>query len=174
MKTLKTAIYIFFLLTFASCTKVISLKLGNNTNELVIEGNVTNTAGPQIIKLSTNVPFSNTNIYPPVTGATVSVSDQDGNIFQFTEGPNGTYSNAQLTGIPGNTYTMSVTTGGKNYIAKSTMPAVVNLDSITSKNDVIQTSDNKKVVTVYYQDPASVVNQYRFVLLMISLITAAM
>ena len=164
MKTLKTAIYLFLLLTLAACTKQINLKLGNNTGELVIEGNITNTAGPQIIKLSTNVPFSSTNIYPPVTGATISVSDQSGNIYPFTEGPSGTYSNSQLTGIPGNTYTMTVTTGGKTYTAKSTMPAVVNLDSLTSKNDVIQTSDNKKIVTVYYQDPAGIANQYLFML----------
>jgi hypothetical protein len=164
MKTLKTAIYLLFFLSLASCTKVIDLKLGNNTGELVIEGNITNTAGPQIIKLSTNVPFSNTNTYPPVTGATVSVSDQAGNIYLFTEGPSGTYSNTGLSGIPGDTYTMTVTTGGKKYTATSVMPAVVKLDSLTSKNDVIQTSDHKKLVTVYYRDLAGVANQYRFVL----------
>jgi hypothetical protein len=164
MKTLKIALYIFSLLALASCTKVIDLKLGNDTGKLVIEGNITNTAGPQIIKLTTNVPFSNTNTYPAVSGATVSVSDQNGNTYPFTESPSGTYSNSQLTGIPGNTYTMTVTTGGKTYTASSTMPLVVNLDSLTSKNDVIQTSDHKKVVTVYYQDPAGTPNQYRFVM----------
>jgi Domain of unknown function (DUF4249) len=164
MKTLKTALYLFSLLAFVSCTKVIDLKLGNNTGELVIEGNITNTAGPQVIKLSTNVPFSNTNTYPPVAGAMVSVSDQAGSTYPFTEGPPGTYSNSQLTGIPGNTYTMTVTANGKTYTATSVMPGVVNLDSLTSKNEVIQTSDHKKVVTVYYQDPTGAANQYRFVL----------
>jgi hypothetical protein len=164
MKTFKIALYIFSLLALASCTKVIDLKLGNDTGKLVIEGNITNTAGPQIIKLSTNVPFSNTNTYPAVSGATVSVSDQNGNTYPFIESPSGTYTNSQLTGIPGNTYTMTVTTGGKTYTASSTMPLVVNLDSLTSKNEVIQTSDHKKVVTVYYQDPAGVANQYRFVM----------
>jgi hypothetical protein len=164
MKTLKIALYFFSLLALASCTKVIDLKLGNDTGKLVIEGNITNTAGPQIIKLSTNVPFSNTNTYPPVGGATVSVSDQADNTYPFVESPAGTYSNSQLTGIPGNTYTMTVTTGGKTYTATSVMPAVVNLDSLTSKNEVIQTNDHKKVVTVYYQDPADVASQYRFVM----------
>ncbi|WP_179413249.1 DUF4249 domain-containing protein [Mucilaginibacter sp. E4BP6] len=164
MKTFKIVIYLFSIFAITSCTKVIELKLGNNTGELVIEGNVTNATGPQIIKLSTNVPFSNTNTYPPVTGASVSVSDQNGNTYPFTEGPSGTYSNSQLTGSSGNKYTMTVTSGGKTYTATSVMPAVVNLDSLSSMNDVIQTSDNKKVVTVYYQDPADVTNQYRFVL----------
>ena len=164
MKTLRSAFYIFLLLAFGSCTKVIDLKLGNNTGKLVIEGNITDTAGQQIIKLSTNVPFSNTNTYPPVTGATISVSDQNGNTYPFTEGPSGTYSNTQLTGIPGNTYIMTVATGGKTYTATSMMPAVISLDSLTSKNDVFQTSNNNKVVTVYYQDPAGIANQYRFVM----------
>jgi len=164
MKFLKIAVYFFSLCILTSCTKVIDLKLGNNTGELVIEGNITNTTGPQVIMLSTNVPFTNTNTYPPVSGAAVSVSDQNGNRYAFTEGPSGTYSNSQLTGIPGNTYTMTVTTGGNTYTAASVMPAVVNLDSLTSKNEVVQTSNNQKIVTVYYQDPAGIANQYRFVM----------
>jgi hypothetical protein len=164
MKILKTTTYLFLLLALASCTKVINLELGNNSGHLVIEGNISNTRGPQIIKLSTNVPFTNTNTYPPVTGATISVSDQAGNTYPFTEGPSGTYSNTHLRGAPGNTYTMTVTAGGKTYTAASTMPDPVNLDSLTAKNEVIQSNDNKKVVTVYFQDPAAVANQYRFVL----------
>jgi hypothetical protein len=163
MKTLRTTLYLISLLALASCTKVIDLKLGNDTGKLVIEGNITNTAGSQVIKLSTNVPFSNTNTYPPVSGATVSVSDQAGNSYPFTEGPSGTYSNSLLTGIPGNTYTMTVVTGSKTYTATSVMPALVSLDSLTSKNEVVQTNDHKKVVTVYYQDPAGIANQYNFV-----------
>ncbi len=164
MKTLKITAYLFLLVALASCTKVINLDLRNNSGQLVIEGNITNARGPQIIKLSTNVPFTNTNTYPPVTGATISVSDQAGNTYPFTEGPAGTYTNAHLRGTPGDTYTMTVTTGGKTYTATSTMPEQVKLDSLTAKDEVIKTNDHKKVVTVYFEDPATEANQYRFVL----------
>src|ERR1700761_3071178 len=123
MKHLKLYISIICLPMFiSSCTKVVQLDLGNESGRLVIEGNITNGAGPQIIRLSTNVPFTNTNTYPAVSGATVTVTDQSGKSYSFTESPAGTYSNSQLLGIPGNKYTMSVLTGGITYTATSTMP----------------------------------------------------
>src|ERR1700760_2399042 len=104
------ALCVFF--TAASCTKVIDLELGDNSGELVIEGNITNVRAPQYITISRNVPFTNTNTYPSVTGAT-------GNVRQFTEGPSGTYSIGRLTGQPGGTYTLQIITNGKTYKAVS-------------------------------------------------------
>ncbi|HEY0244919.1 MAG TPA: DUF4249 domain-containing protein [Mucilaginibacter sp.] len=165
MKIFKSYVtYLLFLMVLSSCTKVIDLNLGNNTGELVIEGNLTNVAGPQAVKLSKNVSFSTSNTYPPVTGATVTVSDQAGNKYAFTEGPSGTYTVNGLAGMVGNTYTMAVSANAKTYTASSVMPAQVTLDSLTSKNDEFNTSKHKKVITVYYRDPVGVANQYRFVM----------
>ncbi len=145
-----------------SCTKVIDLNLGNDTGKLVIEGNITNLPGTHYIKLSQNVSFTNTNTYPAVTGATITVTDQAGNIYKLPEGPAGTYSINQFAGMSGNTYTMNVLTNGKNYTASSTMPDVVVLDSITPKSN--EFNRNNKEVTVHFKDPAGVPNQYRFVM----------
>ena len=166
MKALKTIVTLCLALPIlASCTKVISLDLGNDTGKLVIEGNVVNTNGPQTIKLSQNVSVYATNSYPAVSGAQVIVADQVGHNYTFTEGSTaGTYTNNSLVGLVGNTYTMTVVTGGKTYQASSTMPSVVTLDSLTYKDDPLNTSKHKKVLTVHYQDPAGVVNQYRFVI----------
>jgi len=163
MKAFKKYSLFFLIPMLASCTKVINLDLGNDTGKLVIEGNITNAAGPQTIKISRNVSVSATNTFPAVSGATVAVTDQAGNKSIFTEGPSGTYTVNSLTGITGNTYTMSVLTDSKTYSASSVMPAVVTLDSLTSRNSEINTSKHKKVITVYYQDPAGTANQYRFV-----------
>src|ERR1700741_46640 len=95
--SMRTAIKYYFLVLlaafmFASCKKVINLDLGNVSGELVIEGNITNVPGPQYVILSRNVPFTSPNVYPPVTGATVTMADGRGNQYQLTEGPAGTYS----------------------------------------------------------------------------------
>lgn len=156
--------FAFILFLTASCTKVIDLKLGNDTGKLVIEGKITNATGLQTIKLTTNVPFTNTNVYPPVTGAAVSVTDQSGKNYLFTETTEGTYSNTQLTGVPGNTYFMTVTTGGKTYKASSVMPGVVRLDSLTAKKSTFNSSDNQRQITVHYTDPAATANQYHFLM----------
>lgn len=150
-----------------SCTKVIDLKLDNAASQLDIEANLTNISGPQAVRLSTNVPFSNTNTYPPVTGATVTIKDQTGNSYTLAEGPQGSYSTSALTGVAGNTYTLNVLAGGQAYSAISAMPATVKMDSLSDKNRPLnrpQNGKDQKVITVYYKDPAGVANQYRFIL----------
>lgn len=147
-----------------SCKKVINLDLGNVSGELVIEGNVTNQTGLQKVILSRNVPFTSPNVYPSVTGAVVSISDDLGNQYQLAESPAGTYSRNSFAGTTGRTYSLSVTTGGTTYTAKSKMPDVVKLDSITDKNDFFNTSKNRKIITIHFQDPGGEVNQYRFVM----------
>lgn len=166
MKILKMRLLFFvsLLLICVSCTRVIDLELGNQSGDLVIEANITNVQGPQTIKLSTNVPFTNTNVYPPVTGATVSVSDQAGNNYAFTEAPLGTYSISNMAGVAGNTYTMHISTNNKTYTATSVMPSVVALDTVTAENNDVNSSNNKKKITVHYHDPVGIVNQYNFLL----------
>ncbi len=154
----------FIVLILTSCSKVIDLKLGNDTGKLVIEGNFTNILGPQMVKLTTNVPFSNPNNYPPVTGATVTVSDNTGNNYKLAESPAGTYSINQVAGISGKTYTMSVLFNGKTYTANSVMPNAVKLDSLAAQNDVFDSNKHRKNIIGYFQDPAGIKNQYRFLI----------
>lgn len=155
---------LIILLLATSCRKVIKLDLGNQTGELVIEGNITNITGRQYVKLSRNVPFTNTNEYPAVTGATVTLNNNHGNIYTFTEGPAGTYYLDPAYGKIGRTYTLNVTADGKTYTANSTMPAVVELDSISSQLNIFNNSKNQRMITVYFQDPKGINNQYRFVM----------
>lgn len=165
MKIFQKNILLLIILTIlTSCTKVIDLKLGNNTGKLVIEGNLTNVTGLQTIKLSQNVSVSATNTFPPVTGATVTVNDPAGRNYTFIEGPAGSYTNSSLTGTAGNSYTMMVIADAKNYQASSVMPTAVVLDSLTYKDEPVNTSKHKKVLTVHYLDPAGITNQYRFII----------
>jgi len=148
-----------------SCKKVIKLDLGNDSGKLVIEGNITDEPGPQYVKLSRNVPFTGTNTYPPVTGATVTIYDSTTNrYFDMTEGPAGTYSVEKGVGVLGNTYILTVNTGGQTYHAHSVMPQYVAMDSIATSNNILDKSDNKRMMTVYFNDPGGVKNQYRFLM----------
>ncbi|WP_183560386.1 DUF4249 domain-containing protein [Mucilaginibacter sp. SP1R1] len=163
------AIFLFIIffssaLLLTSCNKVIDLNLGNQAGQLVIEGNITNVSGPQSIKLSSNVSFSSTNTYPPVTGAQVTVTDQTGNSFTCAEGPAGTYVIGQLAGETDNTYTMHVVTNGKTYTASSIMPVFVPIDSVTSAKSEFDSGKNKRKITVHYHDPAGIANQYNFLM----------
>jgi hypothetical protein len=171
---MKKNIFIFSIISLVistiitSCTKNISITPANASGQLVIEGNLTNVSGPQYVTLSFNVPFNNSNTYPPVTGATVTISDQSGNIYLLPEGPPGTYSFNPLAGTAGTTYTLKAQVNGHVYTANSTMPSVVNLDSISAANNTVirhpKNGNPSKFVTAYYQDPAGIANYYRFIM----------
>jgi len=147
----------------ASCQKVISLKLNNAAPQLVIEGNLTDQFGVQYVTITRSVPFTSPNVVPTVGGAIVTMSDSNGNVYNFSQISAGLYSFYPISGVAGQTYKLTVTTGGKTYTASSTMPYPVNLDSLSAKINVFGKSD-LRTITVNYQDPPDTANQYRFVL----------
>ena len=44
-----------------ACEKVIDVKLDNAVSQLVIEGNMTNQQGQQVVKISKSVPYTDLN-----------------------------------------------------------------------------------------------------------------
>jgi len=151
------------LLLVSACQKVIDLKLDNSAPQLVIEGNLTDQIGAQVVTISKSVSFSAADNFPPVSGATVSISDSTGIPNTLTETVPGTYVIFPYQGFYGRTYTLTVKVNGITYKASSTMPLPVQLDSLTAKEDDLGKKDLRTIV-VNYQDPPKVPNQYRFVL----------
>jgi hypothetical protein len=160
--------FIYTLLAFtailhSSCEKVIELDLGDESGQLVIEAGIDNIPGQQIVKLSNNVPFTNTNTYPSVSGAQVSISDQHGHTYTFAESAAGTYILNNVAGVPGEEYNLKVFWNDKTYTAVSRMPEVVTLDSITFAKSEFG-DKGRQNISVHYKDPAGIANQYRFIL----------
>ena len=132
---------LLLLIAASSCKKVIDIDLRNQSGQLVIEGNFTDVIDTQVVKLSRNVPFTSTNTYPPVTGASVTMDNHHGRIVTFNEGPAGYYSVFPLGGTLGRTYTLSVVVDGKTYKADSTMPDEVALDSIAARPNIFDSGN---------------------------------
>ncbi|WP_069660128.1 DUF4249 domain-containing protein [Arcticibacter eurypsychrophilus] len=161
----KQSIYqILFLaatISLSSCEKVIDVKLDSSANQVVIEGNITDQQGPQTIKISQSVPYTDSNVYPAVTGAVVTVTDDAGGSWLFSEAQPGNYSLASFRGVPGRTYTLHVNANNVTYTAMSTMPKSVALDSLSV--DVISFGGNEnKQVQVHFKDPGNQINQYLY------------
>lgn len=157
-------IYLLIVSFLCSCERVIELELRDDIGRLVIEANFHDQQGAQTVRLSTNVRFSEPNTYPPVTGAQVTVEDDAGNTYIFKEGPAGIYTTDTVAGVYGRTYSLKVLTGDTTFSARSKMPSQVKLDSITARKDEFGDNENARIISVHYQDPAGVSNQYRFVL----------
>ncbi|MEO7309031.1 MAG: DUF4249 domain-containing protein [Chitinophagaceae bacterium] len=150
------------LLAFASCEKVIDIRLNDTAKKYVVEGNISNEAGQCTVNITQTKDFSENNDFPGVGGAVITVSDNGGAPVALAETARGVYTNAAINGTPGHTYTLEVTVGGQRFSSVSMMPAVVNLDSVYIEDRVLF-GDSTKIVNVTYKDPAAKGNAYRFI-----------
>jgi len=79
---------------------------------MVVEGQITNQEGPFQVKLTTTVPTDTKYYTIPVLFANVKIVDNEGKTFRLIGEPSGLYQTSEqhLKGIPGNTYTLYITT----------------------------------------------------------------
>jgi hypothetical protein len=151
------------LFSLSSCEKVIEVDLNDADKQIVIEGNITDVTGPQVIKITQSVPYTDSNIYPGIDSATVIVNDDAGHTWKFNRTEPGVYTIPSLRGLPGRTYNLTATINKVIYTASSKMPEPVLIDSLSIKS-ITFGGEERKQVEVIYNDPKETVNQYRFVL----------
>jgi len=162
-------IFVLLFLLFSSCEEVIDLDLETALPQLMVEGNITDGAGPYLVKLSkTGAYFGNQN-YEQVRDATVVLTDNTGQQKEtLAEISPGNYQTSTLQGVAGRTYILTITTAGKTYTAQSTMPYPVPLDSlgleyVESGFDEDAAGNTKGYeVKAHFQDPLGIKNYYRF------------
>jgi hypothetical protein len=159
---MKRYIFLFAVVALASCQRVVHLNLETTSPQLVIQGNVPNAGGFPTVTMSSSVNFYEPNTWPPVSGASVVITDSTFGVKDtLTETSPGTYTAYGISGIPDHIYNLFVQYGGKIYTATSTMPDPVVLDSITfstisfGNKTLIQPIPN-------FQDPPGVPNWYQF------------
>ncbi|HEV3223826.1 MAG TPA: DUF4249 domain-containing protein [Puia sp.] len=160
MKVLAPVTFILVFL-FYSCQKIVTLKLNTVPPQIVIQGEVTDSAGPYSITINQTADFYAPNVFPPVSGAVVKISDDLGASDSLIEYSPGIYSTQGLQARPGRTYTLSVFVQNKYYTSVSTMPMPVKLDSVTLE----LTSGfgmHRINAIVNFQDPPGIPNYYQF------------
>jgi hypothetical protein len=154
---------IFILLPLAliiSCTKTITPALNTAPTQLIIQGAISDTAGPYYVSVLNSVGFYSGNRYPGVSGASITITDSTSGLRDvLTETTTGYYTTHSLVqGIYGHTYLLNVSLNGKTYTASSTMPQPVALDSVSfdyQTKNTIRAQAN-------YQDPKGIVNFYKY------------
>lgn len=145
-----------------SCKKIVALNLNDAPPQIVIQGEVTDSAGPYTVYINKSVDFYADNTFPALSGAIVKITDNTGVSDSLTETAPGVYATHILQGVPGNTYTLSVLAQNASYTSSSTMPLPVPLDSVTFKTTGGFGQKNISAV-VNFQDPAGIKNYYQFV-----------
>jgi Domain of unknown function (DUF4249) len=119
-----------------ACEDILTnLNVPQGAQQLVVEANITNLAGTQRIKLSRTQDALDNSPVLAATGATVTVSDNEGNTYAFVDSRNNgeyiwTPSGNQAIGRVGRKYTLNIQLDGERYTASTEMKRVPKLDSI--------------------------------------------
>jgi Domain of unknown function (DUF4249) len=123
-------------LALSACDDVIHPTLQTADPVYVVDAFINNKMEDQVIRLLYSQPYFEAQLPPGVSGATVTVTDNEGNVFSFIEDPQqkGSYVWTPAVdgfGKEGNEYTLSVNVKGEHFISRSRMGRVPPVDSIT-------------------------------------------
>lgn len=124
------------ILIIQSCTDVISVQLAEAEPRMVIDAWINNLDEQQKVTLTMSSPYFDSSDPDPVNGATVTITDDNDNVFEFIEdGNSGVYywdnPGGDIFGTIGTGYLLTVVSGANAYAATSVMNRVPTVDSIT-------------------------------------------
>lgn len=168
MKSLYTKIFtaLCVCILFYSCTDTIDVDVPNGGERLVVEASINwekGTSGQnQIIKLSKSTPYFSSESQMPVTGASVTITNDDnGTVFTFVDQNNGDYIIDNFVPIMDVSYSLEINYDGKTYTANETMTSVANIDYIEQDLEGgFGGEDDEVVVMAHYTDPDALGNFY--------------
>lgn len=165
-----TQYFLLFLLTLLSgCLEEIQLDYRTEEGILVVDGLITNEPPPYSISLSYTGIFESTRRPPDetvVTGAKVTVTDDDGGEVEFFQVPEkgGLYLTRDFNyrGIQGRTYTLKIILpDGRIYVsAPEKLLPVSEIDSISSEFANIPNTYHPDGLRVFVEIPEEEINSY--------------
>ena len=122
---------IVILLLFQQCQQEVDLNLKNAEPQVVIEGIITDAEGPYTVLVSETFNYYDESPETGVSGAEVSISDNEGFSEVLEETEKGIYQTKDLRGKVGNTYTLHVRYKGTDYESSGTVLEPPVFDSLT-------------------------------------------
>jgi len=163
MKKIPYLIIVLLLLT--NCEDVIEVDLNESEPRLVIDAGIdwfTGTTGnEQSIRLSLTAPFFDDQV-PPANGAIVTITDTDGNTYNFSEDSNsGIYRNSNFVPVIDGVYVLSVFYNQELYTATETLKSVAPITSVEQMDDGGFLGEDIEL-QAFFNDPAGVENYYFF------------
>lgn len=150
-------------IALTSCEKVVEVDLNAADPQYVIEGIVTNVSRPNQVRVSQTKAFNADNDFEGISHAEVVLSDDLGNRERLAHADSGIYIGDDISGVPGRTYSLSVTLEGETFTATSTMPQPVHFRGVYADSLAIF-GEKMRFPRVAYNDPAGIDNYYRHVL----------
>lgn len=151
----------------ASCEEVVDVDLDTAPPRLVIDASINWTKGTpgneQTVKLTTTTGYYTPQV-PVVSGATVFITNSAGTVFDFIEQPGtGNYNCTNFVPVTGDSYTLTVISGGQTYSATETLYPTPEISRIVQENDGGFLNEDIEIRFFYQDDPlADNFYMYRF------------
>lgn len=170
----KALLYSLTLLTLAACEETVILDLEETMPKMVIEGQVTDRAGYQFVKISKSTGFYATGKTPRVTDATVVVDDNAGNHYEFVHNPRNHADSAgyylpqtAFTGVIDRIYTLTVVAEGQTYTAQDKLNRITTIDKLEYRIDEDEREDPEDPgrfyeVLMFVKEPQETRDYYLF------------
>jgi len=164
----KYIISAILLLVLASCSEVIEFDLNEAAPELVVAATVPESQYAEVV-LSTTTNVNDDQEGNQVTGAMVTLEDENGNSELLQEIAPGLYRSAQIKGVQKTSYKLRIETDGqvKEITSEDRMPKPVAISRLRVRESNMPDINGIPVpeweVVVEYNDPVDEKNYYRFV-----------
>ncbi|MDR1895555.1 MAG: DUF4249 domain-containing protein [Prevotellaceae bacterium] len=164
MKIVKHIIHSFLIVSgigFVACSERMEIDVDDAPVQLAVYGNITTDTMQHAITVQQTSNFFAASQPVGISGATVTISDNEGATFTLTESQNGEYlTDAAVFGVEGKTYTLKVVIVSGDfageYGATSYLPYSAQVDSVT-----LQRADTRTINGLLYgRLPAESDNHY--------------
>lgn len=113
------------------------------------------------VHITQTVNFADAAVFPGVSGAMVTIQDDNETPVVLTETGGGMYETSELTGLEDHTYSLKITIGNELFTSLCKVPRQVNFDSL----DIVDFNSfdgDRKFSNVTFYDPPGKGNAYRF------------
>lgn len=158
---------------FAACEEIITIDINQAPAQLVIDGLVTSEDTIHKVRITRSADFIG-NESGDVANAIVEVSDNQGNVFNYTHNPEGYdslqgyyFSDQKFGGQEFAIYQLKVTVDNRTYSASDTLRPITAIDSLSIKvdDDAVEDPENEgKIyqVLLYASEPQETIDFYYF------------
>ena len=173
----------FASITIMGCEEIITIDVNQAPTQLVIDGLVTDQDTIHMVQITTSTDFEG-NGSQDVINASVEVSDNLGNVYNYTHNPEGSdslqgyyFSDQKFAGQEYAIYSLSVSHNSELYNASDTLRPITNIDSLLIRVDTEALDDEENdgkiyQVLLYAQEPQETIDFYYFKFYRDSLIEA--
>ena len=153
-KKMKKLILIIALsIGFASCEDVIDVDLDEGIPQVTVDALISDSDENPYIRLTLSGQYFDASSVQPITDATLSLSDSEGNSYSF-ESPDqdGKYFlTDELNDLePGVTFQLTINYDNKQYIAESTVRDIPAIDSISWSREKVPFGDVDSIWAVQF------------------------